>query len=167
MNYYSTDIDLRQSVASLLKLSPETVKRVNISISYSQNRKKSIVTIEVSPSSTIQALFFVYTRSLTLFDVFSYRSKSVYRISRNARTVQHIDRINRLLLTRVANASLIAPKNITEDDDEQEKLKQKDLQMQQLKDKNRLDRERARIEKNVTKSLRTQLQALKSRKKMA
>ena len=169
MNFYTEDNqEIIAAVAALLKIQQPSIKRVTFAVSYPQSRKPSVVTIEVSPLSTLQCLLFIYARGRTLYDVIAYRSKRFVRVNRAGEAVQHIDHINRYLLTHVANVSPYAPKNITEeDDDEQQKLQQKDQQIQQLKDKNRLDRERARIEKNVTKNLRSQLQALKSRKKIA
>jgi hypothetical protein len=89
--------------------------------------------------------------------VIAYRSKSFVRVSKSREAVQHIDRINHYLLMHVANVAPYAPKNIhEEDDDAQEKLKQKDLQIQQLKDRNRVD-------KNAIQSLRSQMKTLRAR----
>jgi len=157
MNFYTEDnIEIIAAVAALLMTEQSSIKRVTFAVSYPQNRRPSVITIEVSPSPTLQCLLFIYTRGRTLYDVISYRSKRFVRVSKNREAVQHIDRINHYLLTHVANVMPYAPKNIHEEDDEQEKLKQKDLQMQQLKDRNRVD-------KNTIQSLRSQMKTLRAR----
>ncbi|TSA19510.1 hypothetical protein D4R75_08935 [bacterium] len=159
MNFFTeTNEEIKTAVAALLNAELSSIKRVTFAVSYPQNRKPSVVTIEVSPSPTLQCLLFIYTRGRTLYDVISYRSKRFVRVSKNREAIEHIDRINHYLLTHVANVMPYAPKSIHEEDnDEQEKLKQKDLQLQQLKDRNRVD-------KNTIQSLRSQMKMLRQRK---
>ncbi len=155
MNFYSeTNNEVRQAVLSLLGEGFENAKRINFSISYSQNRKLSIVTIEISPSALIHGLIFFYTRGLKLYDAIVYRNKRFARLNRSGDSLQRIDRINRFLLDKLPNYSPVALKKIKEtasgDDDA------KDLQIQRLKD-------RLEITTATNRSLRNQIKALRAR----
>lgn len=85
------------------------------------------------------------------------RGRRFIRVDRNGKAVQHIDRLNSYLRKYIADAMPFASKEIREEDDEQEKLKQKDLQLQQLKERNRVD-------KNTIQSLRSQMKMLRNRR---
>jgi hypothetical protein len=157
MNYYSeNNKELKEAVASLLSISTAAFRRVNFGVSYSQNRKMSMVTIEVYPSSTLQGIILVYTRGLKLYDALTYRSKRFFRISQHRKSLQHLDRITQYLSERIPQFNPVSPRKIDEESDEKDKLEKKDQQIQQLKDRNR-------IEKDVSRSLRNQMRVLRAR----
>ena len=59
--------------------------------------------------------------------------------------------------TAIGVCVAVCPENHHEEDDEQEKLQQKDLQIQQLRDRNRVD-------KNTIQSVRSQMKTLRAHK---
>jgi hypothetical protein len=142
MNYVSTNnTELKESVATLLGIGKSQIQKINFSVSYTQNRKMSIVIIEVYPSPTIQAIFLFYTRGLKLHDTICYRSKRSFRVNRSNKSLQHIDRITKYLSERIPQFNPMTPRKIEEESDEEERLNRKDQQIQSLKDRNRVEKE--------------------------
>ena len=162
MNFYTEhNPEIRQAVVKLLRGGFPNVKRVNFSVSYAQNRKISIVTVELVPVSVTHGLIFFYTRSLRLVDSFSYRNGRFYRIARTGDALKLINLINKFILTKLPRLSPIALRRIKEESgrsDGGDELKKQ--QIQHLKDKNR-------IEQDVSRSLRNQIKGLRSRVRRA
>ena len=159
MNFYSDDNpDPRQEVAALLNCNARNIELLKFAVSNPDDGNPSIMTVEIYPVPMLDALFFIYSGDQALHDVIAFRNKRFVRVNRNERAIQHIDRLNDYLLERVTNVMPGASKEIYTEDDEQDKLMQKDLQIQQLRDRNRVD-------KNTIQSLRTQLRISKGRKK--
>jgi len=156
MNYFSDNSEVRELVLKLLGGGFSNAKRINFSVSYAQNRKLSIITIEAYPSSTIHALIFIYTRSLRLFDVLAYRGRLFRRINRSGDALKRLDRINQFILKKIPRLSPIAIKRIKEGSNRDSSNDLKTQQIQHLKD-------RIRIEKESNRSLRNQLKALRAR----
>ena len=162
MNYYSEhNKDIRDAVLKLLGGGCTNAKRVNFSVSYSQNRKRSIVVIELVPCSTIHGLIFIYTRSLSLYDAFSYRNKRFLRIRPSGDALKLINQMNKFILSKIPTFSPISLRRIKEESgssDSGDQLKKQ--QIQKLKDRNR-------IEKEVSRGLRNQIKALRDRERRA
>jgi hypothetical protein len=157
MNFYSeNNNELRELVLKLLGGGLPSVKRINFSVSYSQNRKLSIVTIEAAPRATIQALIFIYSRSLSLYDAIGYRGRRFYRINRSGDSLKRLDKINQFILKKIPRTSPIAIRKIKEGSVSDTGDEMKDQQIQHLKDRNR-------IEKETNRSLRNQMKALRAR----
>jgi hypothetical protein len=158
MNYYDDNShDVRDLVLKLLGAGLTNVKRINFSVSYSQNRKLSAVIIEPSPSSTIQALIFFYTRSLRLYDAIGYRGRRLYRINRSGDSLKRLDRLNQFILKKSPRFSPISIRKIKEETNSDIGDELKDQQIQRLKD-------RLQIEKDNNRSLRNQMKVLRTRK---
>ena len=157
MNYYSeNNNEVRELVLKLLGGGLSNVKRINFSVSYSQNRKLSVVTIEASPSPTIQGLIFFYSRSLKLYDAIAYRGRQFRRINRSGDSLKRMDRINRFILEKIPRFSPIAIRKIKEASTSDSGNELKDQQIQRLKD-------RLRIQQDTNQGLRNQLKALRDR----
>lgn len=165
MNYYTDDNpDIIAAVAGLLKCEESSIEHVKVAVSNPNNGNDIVMTLEIYPVPTLDALFFIYTGGKTLHDVIAFRGKRFARVNRNGESAEHIDRLNNYLLKHVTDALPGASKEIYTEDDEQDKLRQKDQQIKQLQNRNRLDRERVRIEKDVAKSLRQQIKTLRAKK---
>jgi hypothetical protein len=158
MNYTTTNREFRESVLELIGTGFTNATKINLGVSYSQNRKLSIVMIEVSPSPIIHSLIFFYTRGLELHDVLCYRQKRFIRVNRSGDAFENVDRINRYLLKHLPKASPIAPKKIDEQTGRNRDVGIKDEQIQRLKD-------RIRIHIETNRSLRNQIKFLKDRTK--
>ena len=161
MNFYTEHHpEIRDAVVKLLRGGFPNVKRVNFSVSYAQNRKISIVTVELVPVSVTHGLIFFYTRSLRLMDAFSYRNGRFFRITRSGEALKLIDLINKFILTKIPRLSPIALRRIKEDSSSDGGDDLKKQQIQHLKDKNR-------IEQDVSRSLRNQIKSLRTRVRRA
>lgn len=158
MNFYTDDNpEIIAAVAALLKCEESSIQHLKLAVSYPDTGIPSIVTVDIYPVPRLEALFFIYTGDQALHDVIAFRDKRFVRANRNGKAVQHIDRINNYLLKYIVDAMPDASMDIHEEDDEQDKLKQKDLQIQQLRDRNRVD-------KNTIQSLRNQMKMLRAQK---
>ena len=165
MNYYTeNNTEIRNAVAALLKCDESSIGRVTFAVSYPHNNRASVVTIEASPESTIRGLFFIYNQDEELCDVLSCRDKVFFRVNGSSENLRCIDRINHLLLKVESDVNPLTPRAMVEDSDGQDNKEKIDTQIQQLKDKNRIERERNRSEKAVSQGLRNQLKALRARK---
>ena len=71
MNYFAKHSEFIDLVLKLLGSGFGNPTKVNIGVSYSQTKRLSTITIEVSPSAVIHSLIFFYTRGLTLYDAIS------------------------------------------------------------------------------------------------
>ena len=128
-------------------------ERVNFGVSYSQNRKLSVVTVELSPTASIHSLIYIYSRSLTLYDVLAFKNKRYFKVSRGSKESEHVERINKVVMKDIPKRNPINARELDEDDESMMQLK--DNQIQHLKDRLRIEQERSR-------SLRNQLKRLKS-----
>ena len=157
MNYVSeNNREIRELVLNLLGSGFSNAKRINFSVSYSQSRKLSVITVEVSPSSTIHALLFFYTRAFSLYDAFIYKSRTFHRLSGVGGSLARMDEINRFMLEKLPRYNPIAARKIAEETGSKCDAELKDQQIQRMKD-------RLRIEKDSNQSLRNQLKALRAR----
>ena len=158
MNYFVEDNpEIIAAIAALLGCQQSSIKHVKFAVSNPNNENPSIVTVDIYPVPMLQALFFIYTPDSRLHDVIAYRGERFVRVNRDGKAIQHIDSINCYLLEHCAKVSPDESIQIDEEDDEQDKLKQKDLQIQQLRDRNRVD-------KNTIQSLRNQMKILRAKK---
>ncbi len=162
MNYTSENKDLRRWALSLLGDGFESTRSVSIGVSYGQGRRLTVIVVEVAPTSIVHGLLFFYSRGLRLFGAYVCRSNRFYRISRSKDALQKIDAVNRYLFQRIPKSCPIAPRQIREDEPSEDLDNGKDAEIQRLKDQNRIERERGRIERDVVKGLRTQLKLLKA-----
>lgn len=157
MNFFSeNNPELRELVLKLLGGGFSSARRINFSVSYSQPRKMSVITIEAYPASAIHALIFFYTRSLRLFDAIVYRQRMFRRINRSGDSLKRLDYINRFILKKLPTFSPIANRRIKEASTSGDEVK--DQQIQHFKD-------RIRIAQETNRSLRNQLKALRARQK--
>ena len=140
------------AVAELLNCAQPSIEYVKFAMANPVNGNASITTMEIYPVPTLDALFFIYTGGKTLQDVIAFRDKRFIRVNMNGRSGKLVDQISRYLTGHVAEV----PMELDEDEDEKDRLKQKDLQIQQLRDRNRVD-------KNTIQSVRAQLKMLRSR----
>ncbi|MGD0036480.1 MAG: hypothetical protein ABSC53_04215 [Bacteroidota bacterium] len=157
MNYYTTNEDVLESVKKLLGGGFSDAKQVNFGVAYSHNRKMSVVVIELSPSTIVNSLLFFYSKGMTLYDVFSYKSKSCFRVAQSGQSVKHIDRINKFLMNGIQRYNPIAQRKIEEEMNSETEIETKDNQIQHLKD-------RLSIEQEKNRSLQNQIKALKAKK---
>ena len=79
MNFYSTDRNILEGLSKLFDITLKDSMKVNYSVSYSQNRRLSIVILELSYSQIVHSLIFFYTRSFKLYDIIFYKHKRIYR----------------------------------------------------------------------------------------
>lgn len=154
MNYYSEDLELIKSVAKLLGDGFSMAERVNFGVSYSQNRRLSIVTIELMPTASIHSLIYFYSRGLTLYDVVAYKNKRYFKVNRGSKEFGDVEKINQIVLKYIPKRNPINSREIQEDDDSM--LQLKDEQIQHLKD-------RLRISAETLRSLRNQIKILKNK----
>ncbi|MCX6141841.1 MAG: hypothetical protein NTZ35_01340 [Ignavibacteriales bacterium] len=159
MDFYVDDNpETITAVATLLRCEESRIEHLKLAVSNPDDANPSIATIEIYPVPTLDALFFIYSPGNILHDVIAFRDKRFVRVNRNGKTVEHIDRLNSYLMEHLANVMPEASTKIyKEDDEQQDKLKQKDLQIQQLRDRNRVD-------KNTIQSLRNQMKTLRAQK---
>jgi hypothetical protein len=160
MNFYSEhNAKIDNDVHELLGMDSQGSKRINFAVSYSQNRKLSVVVIEVSPSTIIHSLVFFYTRGLTLLDAWRYRNRQFQRIPRGGDSLQRIDRLNKFILMMIPEYAPVGPRRISEADSvTTADNDRKDQQIQRLKD-------RIRVEQDISRGLRNQIKTLRANQK--
>jgi len=158
MNYFTTNKDVLDSVLKLLGSGFSDARQVNFGVSYTQNRKMSVIVIEVSPSTIVHSLIFFYSKGMMLYDVFSYKSKSCFRVLQSGQSFKHVDKINKFLMNGIQKYNPIAQRKIEEEMNSETEIETKDNQIQHLKD-------RTSIEQGKNRSLQNQIKALKARKK--
>ncbi len=151
MNYFSTDNDLIKSVAHLLGYGHSRAERVNFGVSYSQNRRLSIVTVELAPTVNLHSLIYIYTRGQALYDVLAVKNKRYYRVNQKGDEAEHVGRINKLVMEDIPKRNPINARELDENDDSMMQLK--DNQIQHLKDRLRIEQERSRSLRNQIKAL--------------
>ncbi|MBU2491296.1 MAG: hypothetical protein KJ571_01625 [Bacteroidetes bacterium] len=134
MNFITKNSELRKEVIELLgeKLSYDGI--VNFSVSYSQNQRITFIVVELSRSSVLHCLIFVYTRSLVLYDVQRYKNKTFHRINFNGNAMKRIKFINEFILRNINRSNPIPKKKLKEVVIENMKNEVKDYQIQKLKD---------------------------------
>ncbi len=157
MNYYSTNPEILRAVVSLLGDGFSNASRASFGVAYSQNRKLSIVTVELSPSTTIHALFFIYTKGMVLYDVIRYSNKASQSINRSASDLKRVERIHELLTRWIPKISQTASLRIAEEQNSDEEKERKEQEIQRLK--NRME-----VEKSINKGLRDQIKVLRAKK---
>jgi hypothetical protein len=154
MNFYADDNpEIIAAVAALLKCDESGIEQVKFAVSYPHNGNHSITTLEIYPVPMLQALFFIYTPGRTLSDVIAFRNNRSVRVSMDGKSGILVYQISRYMMGHVGEM----PTKVEEEENEVDKLKQKDLQIQQLRDRNRVD-------KNTIQSLRNQAKILRNRK---
>jgi hypothetical protein len=158
MNYFTTNKYVLESVLKLLGSGFSDAKQVNFGVSYTQNRKMSVIVIEVSPSTIVHSLLFFYSKGMLLYDVFSYKSKSCFRVLQSGQSFKHIDKINKFLMNGIQRYNPIAQRKIEEETSSANEIESKDHQIQHMKDM-------LRIERDTVQSLRNQIKMLKAKKK--
>jgi hypothetical protein len=156
MNYFTTQKDVLESVKKLLGSGFSDATQVNFGVTYSQNRKMSVVVIELSPSAIVNSILFIYSKGLALYDVISYKSKHYVRVTQSGQSFRHIDRINKFLMNGIAKYNPIAQRKIEEDANSE--IETKDNQIIRMKDL-------LRITRDTNQSLRNQVKALRAKKK--
>ena len=161
MNFFSQGNEqIKNDVQDLLgKHFPEAV-RVNFGVAYSQNRKLSVVVIEMAPCSIVHSLIFFYTRGLVLYDAWYYRGMTFHRLGRGGDPFNRLDRLNKFILGKIPKYSPLAPREIKESSLDSSSDKRKDEEIQRLKD-------RLRIQQDSNRSLRNQLKTSREREKRA
>jgi hypothetical protein len=163
MNYTSENTDLRSWVLSLLGDGFESTRSVSIGVSYGQGRRLTVIVVEVAPTSIVHGLLFFYSRGLRLFGAYVCRNNRFFRISRSKDALQKVDAVNRHLMKSIPKSNPISPRKIREDGASEDSDDRQDAEIQKLKDQNRIQRERNRIEKDMAKSLRNQIKVLKAK----
>lgn len=156
MNYYTTNHDVLDSVKSIIGSGFSDAKQVNIGVEYSQNRKMSVIVIELSPSTIVNSLVFFYSKGLALYDVISYKSKHFVRVAQSGQSFKHVDRINKFLMNGIAKYNPIAQRKIAEETDSDNEIQSKENQIIRLKDL-------LRIQRDTNASLRNQVKAEKAK----
>lgn len=147
MNYFSKDKDLIKAVAKLLGDGFNMAERVNFGVSYSQNRKLSVVIVELMPTASIHSLIFFYSRSLSLYDVVAYKNKRYYKVNRGNKEFGDVEKINQIVIKDIPKRN---PINARELDEEVEQ----DYALEHQKDLLRIARETIRSLRNQIKSLK-------------
>lgn len=157
VNYYTTSEKILSAMEDIFGKMPNT-KRVWFSVDFSQQRKLSTITVQVENYPMYHALFFIYTRSNTFYDVLKYRNKVVFRMGQLSKETQPIQLIRRFIDKKIPRINPVSFRQITEDDSQVDNLKSKiefqKNQIEMLKNKNRSYRDE-------TKNLRKKIQLLR------
>jgi hypothetical protein len=101
MNYFSRNSEIRQSVLRLLGGGFTSATQVSIAVSYAQSRRWSMIEVELSPSSVVHSLIFIYNWNLALHDVLIYRNKRYVRAVQSGAAFKLIEGINQFLWSRI------------------------------------------------------------------
>jgi hypothetical protein len=157
MNYFSRDEDIKQSVLKLLGGGfSKKIERVNFGVAYSQNRKLSVIIIEVAPSSIIHSIVLFYTKGVVLYDAVTFKNKRFFRIVRGTKAFGQVEKISEMLLKEIPKSNPYMARELDEEVDLDSRLQMKNAQIQHLKD-------RLRIEAGKNQNLRNQIKVLKHR----
>ena len=144
MNYYTTSEKILSAIEDIFGKMPNT-SRVWFSVDFSQQRKLSTITVQVENYPMYHALFFIYTRSNTFYDVLKYRNKVVFRMGQLSKFTLPIQTTQKFIDKKIQRINPVSFRQINEDDNQVESLKSKiDFQKNQidmLKNKNRTYRD--------------------------
>lgn len=155
--YTERNPEFRKSVAALLKCDSSLVEQLNISMS-SPVELRSVVIVEIYPVPTLQMILCIYSHDRELQDVISFRGNRFFRVHRSGDNLRHIDRINSQILEALSSCEPIEVEEGREEDDSRREDDARKLQIQQLRDRSKVDR-------NTIQSLRTQIRLLRQRQK--
>jgi gas vesicle protein len=130
--------------------------RVNFSVSYSQNRSMSVVTIQISRTSAVHALMFFYTRAYSLYDVIRYNRKQIVRMKSSSKHIKLINEVNKYILKKISKNDPTTQRKLSEvismiKEDNQEAC---DARIESLKND-------LRVARDMNKSLRDKIRRLR------
>ena len=155
MNFYSKDETLLKELSKLFNIPLNNNMKVNYSVSYSQNRRLSIVVIELSFTPIVHSLIFFYSRSLTLYDVLFYHQKRFQRLT-NSSFRKYVDKINKKILRNLPRINKFHYSQIKEFDENNRKEELLNIEIDNLKNN-------LRLSKDTISNLRRQIKNLKSK----
>lgn len=156
MIYYSTDPKTIKMVNDIFDNELPSEGRVNFSVAYSQNRRMSIVVVEMSRTPIVHALMFFYNRSFGLYDVIRYKQKQWKRLGSSGSSIDEIHQLNKLILKKIPRSNQQGERKIKENLLIEAECFLQDSQISKLKDQ-------IRILKDQNQSLRNQIKFLKKR----
>jgi hypothetical protein len=138
MNYYTINANILEALTDIFGSMPNTAK-VNFAADYSQNRKLTSVTVQVENAPYYHGLIFIYTRSVSLYDVLKYRNKTIYRQGQLTQMTPQINLINKFILKHIPHMNQLAQRKIKEEMDDAADIKNDSLKnsLEQCKNQKR------------------------------
>lgn len=158
MNFYSTDKILLEKMSKYFRIPLTDSMKINYSVSYSQMRRLSIVTLELTNTHIIHSLIFFYTRSFGLYDVIYYRQKKMIR-NIDSKFIKYIHRINKKILKNIPKINKHNYSKLKEVNEDSRKNEMKDIEIENLKNK-------LRHSKDTVSSLRNQIKTMKEKNRI-
>ncbi|MBX2977449.1 MAG: hypothetical protein KF721_15085 [Ignavibacteriaceae bacterium] len=156
MLYYSTNPKMNKIISELFDNDIQIEDRVNFSVSYSQNRSMSVVTIQISRTSAVHALMFFYTRAYSLYDVIRYNRKQIVRMKSSSKHIKLINEMNKYILKKISKNDPTTQRKLSEVISiiEQDSQDNNEARIESLKND-------LRVARDVNKSLRDKISRLR------
>ena len=149
MNFYSKNKYLLDGMSKMFNISLTKDMRINYAVSYAQNRRVTIVLVELTYSPIIHSLIFFYNRGLSLYDVILYDRRKIIRKG-PAGLIKYIHKINKQILKNIPRINRIYSYKLRENEEGSREEEFQEIEIDKLKNQ-------LRLSKDTISSLRREL----------
>jgi hypothetical protein len=140
MNYSTDNTDIKKAMETIFDTKLPQNSKVNFSISYSQQRKLSMVVVQIDGLNFYHALILIYTKSLNLYDVVRYNKSYVRKYGLMSKLTPPVTIIKNYVSKNIPSYNPLTNRKLKEDmaaDTDDFKIEHLKNQIEQLKNKNR------------------------------
>lgn len=140
MNYSTDNTEIKKAMETIFNTKLSQNSKVNFSVSYSQQRKLSMVVVQVDGLNFYHALILVYTKSLSLYDVVKYNKSYVRKYGILSKLTPPVTLIKNYVSKNIPSYNPLTNRKLREDfavDNVDLKIENLKNQIEQLKNKNR------------------------------
>jgi len=140
MNYYTQNKEVLTAMENIFGQKFARNSKVNFAVSYSENRKMTMVLVQVVGIGSYHGLILVFTYSLTLFSVIKFNKNNVRSYGIFSKHSPPVEIIKKFIFRNIPPYNPLTVRKLREGDNDDKidfKIEHLKNQIEQLKNKNR------------------------------